>query len=128
MPEFELLDLKKKLYIYHLSQAALCGRDILWDQNNRYNLRVRGVLETIWKTFKETVKQKTFIHSKYTLNEFGFQTEFIIIILPRNYLPDFRNLFDELVDLSDWTCFLVTSGKSFEFFISEIRVKSIMHK
>jgi len=33
VPGFENLDLKRKLYIYYLSQAALCGRDILWDQN-----------------------------------------------------------------------------------------------
>jgi len=47
VPEFESLDFQKKLYLYYLSQAALCGRDILWDQNSRYNLRVRSVLETI---------------------------------------------------------------------------------
>jgi len=51
VPEFEGLTLNEKLYIYYLSQAALCGRDILWDQNNRYNLRVRAVLEQILKTY-----------------------------------------------------------------------------
>ena len=52
VPGFENLDLKRKLYIYYLSQAALCGRDILWDQNNRYNLSIRSVLETISTSFK----------------------------------------------------------------------------
>jgi dipeptidyl-peptidase-3 len=60
VPEFEALDLNKKLYIYYLSQAALCGRDILWDQNNRYNLSVRAVLETIWKTFNGSHETDSF--------------------------------------------------------------------
>ena len=41
VPGFEALPLRTKLYIYHLSEAALWGRDILWDQNGRYNLRIR---------------------------------------------------------------------------------------
>ena len=51
LPDFEKLSLQQKQYIYYLSQAALCGRDILWDQNNRWNLRIRQVLETMYKTF-----------------------------------------------------------------------------
>ncbi|HHU41108.1 MAG TPA: dihydrofolate reductase, partial [Fermentimonas caenicola] len=38
VPGFNSLSLKQKELIYYLSQAALEGRDILWDQNNRYNL------------------------------------------------------------------------------------------
>ena len=44
---FETLPLQEKLFVYYLSRAALAGRDILWDQNNRYNLRIRKVLERI---------------------------------------------------------------------------------
>lgn len=51
LPAFAELSLKQKQYIYYLSQAALCGRDILWDQNNRWNLKIRTLLETIYKTF-----------------------------------------------------------------------------
>lgn len=52
LPGFEKLNLAQKQYIYYLSQAALCGRDMLWDQNNRWNLKVRVLLETIYKTFR----------------------------------------------------------------------------
>ena len=45
---FEALSLKQKLLIYYLSEAALCGRDILYDQNGRYNLTIRHMLETIY--------------------------------------------------------------------------------
>ena len=47
VPAFQQLSLREKLLIYYLSEAALAGRDILWDQNNRYNLRVRKLLELI---------------------------------------------------------------------------------
>ncbi len=50
IPEFESLPLKKKMYLYYLSQAALCGRDITWDQNGRYNLWLRRVLTLVYET------------------------------------------------------------------------------
>lgn len=52
VPAFEGLTLKEKLFIYYLSQAALAGRDILWDQNNKYNLRIRRVLEKILRDYR----------------------------------------------------------------------------
>ncbi len=48
---FEALPLEQKKLIYYLSQAALCGRDILFDQHNRYNLQIRQELEKIYTTF-----------------------------------------------------------------------------
>ena len=47
VPAFYQLTLTQKLFVYHLSQAALAGRDILWDQNNRLNLPLRRLLEQI---------------------------------------------------------------------------------
>lgn len=49
---FDNLTLRQKKLIYFLSEAALSGRDILWDQNGRYNLRIRQLLETIYTDFK----------------------------------------------------------------------------
>ena len=48
---FEQLTLRQKQLVYYLSEAALCGRDILWDQNGRYNLRIRQTLEAIYTTY-----------------------------------------------------------------------------
>lgn len=45
---FEELTLKQKRLIYYLSEAALYGRDILFDQNGKYNLRIRKMLEAIY--------------------------------------------------------------------------------
>lgn len=48
VPDFEQLSLNQKKLIYFLSQAALEGRDILYDQNNKYNLAIRRTLEAIY--------------------------------------------------------------------------------
>lgn len=52
VPGFEELSLDQKKLIYHLTEAALAGRDILWDQNGRYNLAVRDLLEDLYKNYK----------------------------------------------------------------------------
>ena len=50
IPGWEDLTLRQKEYAYHLSEAAKYGRDILWDQNCRDNLRVRHAVEAILET------------------------------------------------------------------------------
>jgi len=69
VPGFNSLSLGQKELIYYLSQAALEGRDILWDQHNRYNLTIRRVCEGVyenymgdkssdeWKNFETYLKQ-----------------------------------------------------------------------
>lgn len=49
---FESLTLKQKTFIYYLTEAALHGRDILFDQNGKYNLRIRKMLEAVYTDFK----------------------------------------------------------------------------
>jgi dipeptidyl-peptidase-3 len=51
VPDFDSLTIKEKELIYYLSQAALCGRDIFWDQNFKYNLAIRRTLEAIYKGY-----------------------------------------------------------------------------
>ena len=58
---FENLTLKQKTFIYHLQEAALWGRDILFDQNGRYNLEIRGMLEKLYTEYKGDRKGKDFI-------------------------------------------------------------------
>jgi len=52
VPGFEELTLKEKKLAYYLTQAGLAGRDIIWDQNYRYNLQIRTALENIYTTFR----------------------------------------------------------------------------
>lgn len=48
---FEKLTLKQKKLVYFLSQAALYGRDILWDQNGKFNLKIRKTLEAVYTEY-----------------------------------------------------------------------------
>lgn len=52
VPGFEDLSLKQKELVYYLTEAALEGRDILFDQNGKYNLRIRRMLEVIYTNYK----------------------------------------------------------------------------
>lgn len=47
IPSFDQLSLQQKELLYYLSEAALCGRDMHWDQNYKYNLTIRKTLEAI---------------------------------------------------------------------------------
>jgi len=50
--DFDKLSLKQKTLIYYLQEASLYGRDILFDQNGAYNLRIRKMLETVYTEWK----------------------------------------------------------------------------
>ncbi|MDE5822110.1 MAG: dipeptidyl peptidase 3 [Paramuribaculum sp.] len=85
VPGFENLPLQQKKLIYYLTEAALSGRDILWDQNNKYNLQLRSLLENIYKNysgdknssefkaFEKYLKQVEFgngVHHHYSMDKF----------------------------------------------------------
>lgn len=93
VPGFESLSLRQKQLLYHLSEAALMGRDILYDQNCRYNLAIRRTLETIYEGYRgdrndpefkalETYLKRVWfangIHHHYAEDKFapGFSPEF----------------------------------------------------
>ena len=52
---FNELSLKQKEMIYYLSQAAIEGRDIIFDQNNKHNLAIRRTLEAIYEKDRKSV-------------------------------------------------------------------------
>ena len=52
VPGFDALTLQQKLLVYYLSEAAQCGRDINYDQNSRYNLRLRKAMEELYVNFE----------------------------------------------------------------------------
>ena len=94
VPAFQDLSLGQKQYVYHLAEAALCGRDILWDQNCRHNLAIRRLLEDIlqnsaivhegkdWEAFLTYLRQVWFangIHHHYSTDKFlpAFSAEWL---------------------------------------------------
>jgi len=93
VPEFEKLTLRQKKLVYYLTEAALWGRDILWDQNCVTNLPLRSALESIYtnfdgdrnskdfKAFETYMKQVWFgngMHHHYSMDKFtpGFSQKF----------------------------------------------------
>ena len=85
VPGFEQLPLAEKELVYYLAEAAKCGRDILFDQNFKYNLAVRRTLETVyenyrgdrsaaeWKALEKYLKKVWFangIHHHYSNDKF----------------------------------------------------------
>ncbi|MDL2222086.1 dipeptidyl peptidase 3 [Parabacteroides sp. OttesenSCG-928-N08] len=61
VPGFESLSLQQKQLLYHLSEAALMGRDMLFDQNNRYNLAIRRTLEAVYRQYKGDREEEQFL-------------------------------------------------------------------
>ncbi|HMK06074.1 MAG TPA: hypothetical protein VK476_01005, partial [Flavobacterium sp.] len=52
IPGWGNLTLKEQKLVYYLTEAGMAGRDIMWDQNYRYNLKIRKALEHIYTTYK----------------------------------------------------------------------------
>jgi dipeptidyl-peptidase-3 len=108
VPDFDKLSLEDKLMVYYLGQAALCGRDIIFDQNCKYNLPVRRTLEAIytgysgerdneqWLAFEKYLKKVWFangIHHHYSGDKFTpeFTPEYFDTLLagtPTDKFPD----------------------------------------
>lgn len=124
VPGFENLSLKQKTLIYFLSQAALCGRDITYDQNYKSNLLIRATLEAIYQNFNGNRSDKEFkkfmvylkrvwfsngIHHHYSTDKFfpEFSQEYFVTLIkqtPLEVLPiyDLQNkeqFFEELSTL-----------------------------
>ncbi|WP_295728705.1 dihydrofolate reductase [uncultured Muribaculum sp.] len=107
VPDFEKLSLSQKMLVYHLTEAALAGRDILWDQNCRLNLELRDMLEKIYtgytgnredpefKAFEKYLKQVWFangVHHHYSMDKFKpeFSRRWImtqLVKIPDNQRP-----------------------------------------
>ncbi len=63
VPGWDNLTLKEQELVYYLAQAGLAGRDIIWDQNYKHNLKIRTALENIYTSFegdKSTADWKNF--------------------------------------------------------------------
>lgn len=95
VPDFEKLTPQQRILIYYLTEAALTGRDILWDQNGKYNLAIRDLIENVYtaydgdrenadfKALETYLKQIEFangIHHHYSMDKFKpeFSKEFLV--------------------------------------------------
>lgn len=60
VPGFDQLSLQQKELLYYLSEAALCGRDIAFDQNYKYNLTIRKTIDAITENFNGDVNSSDY--------------------------------------------------------------------
>lgn len=98
IPGFDSLTVKQKTYVYYLYEAGLSGRDIIWEQNYKYNLEIRNALENIvrnysgdknsddWNKFMTYTKRVWFsngIHHHYSMDKFNpeFSREYFTQLL-----------------------------------------------
>lgn len=116
VPDFDSLSLNQKILVYYLQEAALWGRDILWDQNYIHNLPIRDMLEAVYtnydgdkadpeyQAFETYMKQVWFgngIHHHYSNDKFvpAFSRDFLtsqLAKLPEGTAPADA---DELVEI-----------------------------
>ncbi len=94
VPDFQSLSPRQRCLVWCLSEAALWGRDILWDQNCRYNLPIRHLLEAVYRQYPSDRQSSEFqafeeylfrvwfangIHHHYAMDKFrpGFSRIFL---------------------------------------------------
>ncbi|MEZ3559954.1 MAG: dipeptidyl peptidase 3 [Duncaniella sp.] len=118
VPGFEELTPQQRIFIYYLTEAAIAGRDMLWDQNGKYNLAIRDLIEGVYTNYKgdrndsdfkalETyLKQIEFangIHHHYSMDKFkpGFSQEWLAsqaAALPEGTVSDIELLMPVIFD------------------------------
>ncbi|MBN2166216.1 MAG: dihydrofolate reductase [Marinilabiliaceae bacterium] len=105
VPHFESNNIKTKELVYYLSEAAICGRDILFDQHYRYNIVVRTILEEVFlQTNPDKVNsiefEKFIIYLKRIWFSSGIHHHYSTI----KFLPDFKvESFKTWFFLCDWS-------------------------
>ena len=99
---FEQLTLKQKTFIYYLQEAALYGRDILFDQNGKYNLRIRKMLEDIYTNYKGDREDEQFKAFEVYLKRVWFSNGIHHHYGSEKFVPGFsKEWLKEQTDLSD---------------------------
>lgn len=121
VPGFDELSLQQKELIYYLSQAAIAGRDILFDQNYKYNLAVRRTLENIVENYEGDRNTEDFNKFMVYTKRVWFSNGIHHHYSKDKFLPDFsKEYFAELVNNTNKGSFPVREGQSIENFLAEI--------
>ena len=89
VPEFDQLTLQQKSLVYCLSEAALWGRDILFDQNGRYNLRIRRACEALYLNYPYDKKAEEFAAFERYLKRVWFSNGIHHHYSEDKFLPEF---------------------------------------
>ena len=93
VPEFDRLSLQQKTMLYYLAQAAQMGRDIIWDQNGKYNLQIRQLLENIYSNYKGDRESKDFKAFEKYLKQVWFGNGIHHHYSTDKFVPEFSQAF-----------------------------------
>ena len=99
VPGFDQLPLEQKKLVYYLAEAAKCGRDILFDQNFKYNLTIRRALEQIYTQYDGERTDKEFVVMEKYLKKIWFANGIHHHYSNDKFQPEFsRAWFEQMVD------------------------------
>lgn len=121
VPGFDQLSLQQKELLYYLSEAALCGRDIAWDQNYKYNLTIRKTIDAIVNSYKGDVNaadyKKFLVYAKRVWFSRGIHHHYS----SDKILPEFSQAyFAQLVNAVDEKALPVKDGETKKDFIARL--------
>lgn len=121
VPEFDSLSLNQKKLLYYLSKAAIAGRDIIYDQNGKYNLSIRRTLENIVDSYKGNRDTPEFEKFMVYTKRVWFSNGIYHHYGSDKFIPDFtKEYFSELVKNSDQTKFPVKTGQTVDQLLETI--------
>lgn len=116
---FDNLSLSQKEYIYYLSQAAAEGRDILFDQNYKYNLLIRKTLETVYLNYKGDRNSVAFKQFEAYLKRVWFSNGIHHHYSMVKFIPEFSaDYFSNLIHSVDATLLPLSEGEKTENLVS----------
>lgn len=95
VPGFDSLTLQQKKLVYYLTEAALQGRDILFDQNCKYNLAIREVLEAVYQHYPKENDAKQFEQLENYLKRVWFSNGIHHHYGMDKFLPEFSQTYFE---------------------------------
>jgi dipeptidyl-peptidase-3 len=119
--DWDSLSLNQKKLIYYLNEAALEGRDILFDQNNRYNLAIRRTLEAIYTDYAGDKTAKDYEELVIYLKRVWFSNGIHHHYGEDKFIPGFsQNFFIEAVRSLPPALIPVREGQTIDDFLTEI--------
>ena len=121
VPGFENLSLQQKELVYYLTEAALQGRDILFDQNGKYNLRIRRTLEAVYTGYKGDKNTPDFKAMEVYLKRVWFSNGIHHHYGSEKFVPGFApEFFKEAVLSVDASTLPLAEGRTVEQLCDEL--------
>lgn len=121
VPGFEKLPLQQKILIFNLSQAALWGRDIIWDQNYKHNLKIRKTLEAILLSYNGNEKEASFLQFEIYAKKVFFSNGIHHHYSMDKFFPSCdRDYFKQLILGSETKLFPKSNTQDLFSFVEEI--------